>query len=66
MNTVKIEDPRRLELARAIIKSLLGKEKQSAKDRTVEPEREANAHTEEIKASIQQLLRSADGAENGH
>lgn len=66
MNTVKTEDPRRLELARAIIKSLLGKEKQSAKDRAVEPEREANTHTAEIKASIQQLLRNADSAENGH
>lgn len=66
MNTVKKEDPRRLELARAIIKSLLGKEKQSAKDRTVEPEREAHMHTAEIKASIQQLLRNADSAENGY
>lgn len=64
MNTVKTEDPRRLELARAIIKNLLGKEKQCAKDTTVDPEREVNAHTAEIKASIQQLLRNTYSTEN--
>lgn len=66
MNTVKTEDPRRLELARAIIKSLLGKETQCAKDIIVDPEREVNAHTAEIKASIQQLLRNTDSTENRH